>query len=59
MQGDDDRLEEDHVLLSERHGESGDDGGEDVEQLGGSVELVVLVNEGVEAVSDGLGYCCK
>lgn len=54
VERDDDGLEEDHVLLPERHGEPADDAGQDVEQLGGSVELVVLVDQAVEAVVDGL-----
>lgn len=54
VQWDDDGLEEVDVLLSKRDGEAGDDRGEDVEQFRSSVELEVLVDEGVEAVSDGL-----
>ena len=54
VQWDDHILEENHVLVSERHGEAGDDGGEDVEKLSGTVELVRLVDQGVEALVDGL-----
>lgn len=54
VQGNDDRLEEDHVLVSERDCEPADDAGQDVEELRRAVELVGLVDEGVEGVVDGL-----
>jgi hypothetical protein len=54
VKGNDDSLEEVDVLLSQRDGETGDDRGEDIEEFGSSVELEALVNEGVEAVGDGL-----
>ena len=54
VEGDDDGLEELHVLFAERDCEAADDGGQDVEELGRPVELVVFVDEGQEAVVDGL-----
>lgn len=50
----DHRLEEVDVLLSQWHCESGNDGGQDIQQLRGSVEPEVLVDESVEAIRDGL-----
>ena len=54
MKWDDHILEENHVLVPEWHGEARDDRGEDVEKLSRAVELVCLVNQGVEALIDGL-----
>jgi hypothetical protein len=50
----DDGLEEVNVLLSEWNGESGNDGSQNVQQFWGSVELEILVDQGVEAIGDGL-----
>lgn len=50
----DDSLEENDVFISERDSKSGDDGGEDIEQLSSSIEFIVFVDESVEAISDGL-----
>ena len=47
-------LEENHVFVSERHGESANDGGEDVEKLGRAVEFMCFVDQGVEAFVDCL-----
>lgn len=52
VEWDDDGLEEDDVLISEWDSKSGDDGGEDIEQLSSSIEFVVFVNKSVEAISD-------
>ena len=52
VERDDDSLEEVDVFLSEGDGEARNDGGQDIQEFWGPVELVVLVDEGVEAVSD-------
>lgn len=57
VQGNDDRLEEDDVLFTEGYGESRDDTGQDVEEFGSTIEFVGLVDEGVEAIVDGLCVC--
>ena len=49
MQWDDNGLKENDVFFSQRHSESTDNTGQDIKQLGGSIELEVLVNKGVEA----------
>ena len=49
-----DVFEEDDVLLSQWHCETRDDAGQNVQQLRGAVEFEGLVDEGVEAVVDGL-----
>lgn len=54
MQRNDDVLEEDNVLVSQRNSESTNDTRQNVEKLGGTVELVVLVNKCKEALVDGL-----
>ena len=54
VQRNDNSLEEVNVFLSEWNGESGNDGGEDVQQFWGTIELEVLMDQGVEAISDGL-----
>lgn len=56
MQGNDNVLEEDDVLVPEGHGEATDDAGEDIEELCGAIELVGLVDEAVEALIHGLPY---
>lgn len=53
VQGDDDILEEDHVLFSKGDGEARDDGCQDVEEFSGTIEFIVFVDQGVEAVCDG------
>lgn len=53
VEWDDDRLEEGHVLVTQGHGEARDDARQDVEQLSGTIELVVLLDERVE----GLVHC--
>jgi hypothetical protein len=50
VERDDHILEEDDVLVSQRDSESGNDTGQNVEKLGGTVELVCFVNECVEAL---------
>ena len=52
MEWNDDCMEEDDVLLSEWHGVTRDDSGEDVEQFGSTVELVLLVDQTQEAFVD-------
>jgi hypothetical protein len=54
MEGDDDVLEENHVLVTEGHSKSRNDGGENVKELGSTVEFVSLVDEGVEALVNSL-----
>lgn len=54
VQRDDHVFEEDDVLLPQWHRKTRDDAGQNVEQLRGAVELEGLVDEGVEAVVDGL-----
>ena len=54
MKRNDNVLEENDVLISERNSESTNDTGQNVEKLGGTVEFVVLVNECKEALVDGL-----
>ena len=48
MKRDDDVLEENHVLIPEWYGETTDNGGKDIEKLGGTIELVVFVDKGEE-----------
>ena len=54
VQRDDDGLEEDDVLLAQRHCEAADDARQDVQELGRAVELHVLVDQRVEGVRDRL-----
>jgi cell division protein FtsW (lipid II flippase) len=54
MQGDDHILEEYDMFISQRHCETTDDGGKDVQQLGCPVELVGFVDQRVEAFVNGL-----
>ena len=54
VERDDDVLEEDHVLISKWDGETRDDGSLNVQNLGSSVELMVLVDQGEEALVHGL-----
>lgn len=54
MERDDDVLEEDDVLVSQGNSETTDDTGEDIKQFGGTIELVSLVDQGEEALVDGL-----
>lgn len=54
MERNDDGIEEDNVLIPEWHSETRDDTGQDVEQLGGTIEFVVLVDQSEEALVDGL-----
>jgi hypothetical protein len=54
VQGDNHIFEEDNVLVSQRHGKPTNDAREDVEELGGSVELVSFMDERVEALIDRL-----
>lgn len=50
MKGNDDVLEEDHVLVSQWDSETTDDTGQDVQKLSGTVELVSFMDEGEEAL---------
>ena len=50
MKRDDNILEEYHMLLSERNGESRNDTCQDVQELGGTIEFMVFVDEGVETL---------
>ena len=49
-----DCVEEDNVLLSEWHGVTRNNSGEDVEQFGSTIELVLLVDQTQEAFVDML-----
>jgi len=44
----DDGLEKDDMFFSERHCETTDDAGQDIQKFRSSVELHVFVNEGME-----------
>ena len=52
MEWDYDCVEEDDMLLSEWHGVTRDDSRKDVEQFGGTIELVLLVDQTQEAFVD-------
>jgi hypothetical protein len=54
VQGDDDVLEKDDVFISEWDSESTDDTGQNVQQFGSTVEFMGLVDQGEEALVDGL-----
>jgi len=54
VQRDDNVLEEDDMLISQRNSESTDDTGQNVKELGGTVEFVILVDERKETLVDGL-----
>ena len=54
MEWNDDSLEEVNVLLSEWNSESGNDGSQNVQQFRSTIELEVLMDQGVEAISDCL-----
>ena len=49
VEWDDDILEEDHVLVTERYGEAADDTCQDIEELGGTIELVVFMDKCIKA----------
>ena len=50
MKRNNDVVEEDNMFISERYGESTDDTGKDIQQFGGSVELMVFMDKGEEAL---------
>ena len=54
MEWDDNVLEEDDMLISERNSESTDDTRQNVQKLGRAVEFVILVDQRKEALVDGL-----
>ena len=54
MERDDNVLEEDYMLISERNSESTDDTRQNVEKLGCAVEFMILVDQCKEALVDGL-----
>lgn len=54
MKWNDNIFEEDHVLVTEGHGEARNDACEDIEQLGSAIELVCFVNQSIEALIDCL-----
>ena len=54
VERDDNILEEDYVFFSEWDGESTDNGGKDIEKFGGTIELMVLVDQCEEALVYGL-----
>lgn len=54
VERDDDILEKGNVLLSQGNCESGDNGGQNVQEFRSSIEFEVLVDEAVETVVDGL-----
>ena len=59
MQGNDDGLEEDDMLFSKGDGKSTDNAGEDIKELGCSIEFVCFVNQCVETIVDGLSDHCS
>ena len=54
MQRDNHIIEEEHVLVSQRHRKARDDARQDVQQLCCAVKLMRFVDEGVEALIHGL-----
>lgn len=54
MQGDDNVLEEDNVLIPQWHGETRDDGGQNIEEFGGTIEFMVFMDKSEEALIHGL-----
>lgn len=50
MQWDDDIGEEDYVLVSQGYGESTNNTRQNIKQFGGTIEFVVLVDQGKEAL---------
>jgi len=50
MKRNNDVVKEDNMLISERYSESTDDTGKDIQQLGGTVELMVFMNKGEETL---------
>ena len=54
MEGDDNILEEDYMLVSERDCKAGNNARKDIEKLSSAVEFMCFVNQGVEALVDGL-----
>lgn len=54
MQRNDDILEEDDVFLPQGHCETRDNTGQNVQKFRSSVEFEGLMNQGVEAIVDGL-----
>ena len=54
VQWDDDVLEKDHMLISQGHRESTDDTGQNIEELGGSIEFMVFVDQSKETLVYGL-----
>ena len=54
MKRDDDVLEENHVFISERDGESTNDTGQNVQKLSGTIEFVGFMDESEKALVNGL-----
>lgn len=54
MERNDNGVKEDDVLVPKGDSETRDDAGKDVEQLSGSIELVVFVDKSEEALIYGL-----
>ena len=52
VEWDDDILEEDHVLISQRDGESRDDTGKNIKKLSGTIEFMCFVDKTEEALID-------
>jgi hypothetical protein len=52
MEWDDDILEEDHVLISQRDGESRDNTRKDIKKLSGAIEFMCFVDKTEEALID-------
>lgn len=52
VKGDDDVFEEDNVLVSQRHSETRNNRGKNIEQFSSTVELVSFMDQGVEAFVD-------
>ena len=56
MKWDNDVLEENDVLVSKRYCETTDDTCQDIQKFGSTVEFVSIMDEGKEALIDGLSY---
>ena len=56
MEWNDDVLKEYNVLISQRYSKSTDYASQNIEKLSSTIEFVVLVDQGEEALVDGFTY---
>lgn len=56
MEGNDDILEEDYMLISQRNRKATDDTCKDVKQFSSAIELVSLMDQAIEALIHGFSY---